>query len=204
MHLQGALLLGDDTALATVILPVEEGYFADTGTLMPRSREESRLVLTGEEWVVAAARIDRPPTSDDVTITLDGAAPRQQGKAPRVAGRNRSGPSSRSNGCRQPHLSLSLLTSPGWSSPSIATASTISSSAESPLPTIAASWPSTVPVYRSKARFWRQSFVAKRVPASFALVGSPHSARRPCRSRRSHSVTHYRMASNAAERPDGP
>ena len=30
------------------------------------------LVLTGEEWVVAAARIHRPPTSDDVTITLDG------------------------------------------------------------------------------------------------------------------------------------
>jgi len=30
------------------------------------------LVLTGEEWVLAAARIDRPPTSDDVTITLDG------------------------------------------------------------------------------------------------------------------------------------
>jgi hypothetical protein len=29
-------------------------------------------VVTGEEWTVAVARIDRPPTSDDVTITLDG------------------------------------------------------------------------------------------------------------------------------------
>jgi hypothetical protein len=30
------------------------------------------LVVTGEEWMASAARIDRPPTSDDVTITLDG------------------------------------------------------------------------------------------------------------------------------------
>jgi hypothetical protein len=29
-------------------------------------------VLTGEEWVAAAAKIDRPPTPDDVSITLDG------------------------------------------------------------------------------------------------------------------------------------
>ena len=32
------------TALDTVILPVEEGFYADTGSLMPLSREESRLV----------------------------------------------------------------------------------------------------------------------------------------------------------------
>jgi hypothetical protein len=29
-------------------------------------------VLTGEEWVAAAGRIDRPSTPDDVTITMDG------------------------------------------------------------------------------------------------------------------------------------
>lgn len=29
-------------------------------------------VMTGEEWVAAASRNNRPPTSDDVSITWDG------------------------------------------------------------------------------------------------------------------------------------
>ena len=33
---------------------------------------EQHPVVTGQEWVAAAARIDRPPSADDVTITLDG------------------------------------------------------------------------------------------------------------------------------------
>jgi hypothetical protein len=31
-----------------------------------------KRVLTGEEWVAAASKIDRTPTPDDVSITLDG------------------------------------------------------------------------------------------------------------------------------------
>jgi hypothetical protein len=31
-----------------------------------------RRVLTAEEWMAAASKIDRPPTPDDVSITLDG------------------------------------------------------------------------------------------------------------------------------------
>ena len=33
---------------------------------------EVTRVLTGEEWVAAVSKIDRPPTPDDVSITLDG------------------------------------------------------------------------------------------------------------------------------------
>jgi hypothetical protein len=33
---------------------------------------KAKPVLTGEEWVAAANQNDRPPTSDDVTVTLDG------------------------------------------------------------------------------------------------------------------------------------
>jgi hypothetical protein len=33
---------------------------------------KAKPVLTGEQWVAAASHNDRPPTSDDVTVTLDG------------------------------------------------------------------------------------------------------------------------------------
>jgi hypothetical protein len=37
-----------------------------------RSASEVRRVLTWDEWIAAASNIDRPPTPDDVSITLDG------------------------------------------------------------------------------------------------------------------------------------
>jgi hypothetical protein len=33
---------------------------------------KAKPVLTGEQWVAAANQNDRPPTSEDVTVTLDG------------------------------------------------------------------------------------------------------------------------------------
>jgi hypothetical protein len=33
---------------------------------------EVTRVLTGEKWVAAVSKIDRPPTPDDFSITLDG------------------------------------------------------------------------------------------------------------------------------------
>jgi len=32
----------------------------------------TKRVLTAEEWIAAVSKIDRPPTPDDVSITLDG------------------------------------------------------------------------------------------------------------------------------------
>lgn len=43
MHLQGALLLESDAALNTVILPVEEGFYADSDSRMPLSRRKIGL-----------------------------------------------------------------------------------------------------------------------------------------------------------------
>jgi hypothetical protein len=42
----------------------EESYDGEVG--------ETRRVLTAEEWIAATSNIDRPPTPDDVSITLDG------------------------------------------------------------------------------------------------------------------------------------
>jgi hypothetical protein len=34
--------------------------------------EAAKLVMTGEQWAASVATNSRPPTSDDVSITLDG------------------------------------------------------------------------------------------------------------------------------------
>jgi hypothetical protein len=48
-----------------------------------RSVGEVNRVLTWDEWIAAASKIDRPPTPpDDVSITLDGRRARLQGEGP--------------------------------------------------------------------------------------------------------------------------